>query len=653
MIENLINQHADLFTQLGLHFLWQATAIAVLAWTICRFVLNSPRQRSAVYLLSLFAMLLAVPATLAFLPTLEPISLEASAADSKEGPVFVSDVPIASAGILGVGKEAGILRSYASWIVGGYLFGLLFMMVRVAQGYRWSSKVRRSGEKVKEDNWTEALASAVESMQLKTRPLMIWSEGVVSPVVTGFLRPMIVLPVSLMSGLPKEQAIAVLSHELAHLRRLDHLAVFFQRFLEALFFFHPAVWFVSRRLDQEREKACDDLVMSAGTDPSEYARTLVRCASEQPQPQPQPQALALAAANTSQLKERVLRILGQPETSSVGMNRGGWLTIAMTILALGFVTLTPAQSEEKEAKPNPEEVINPIAKKLGLILPALDLKNATLVEAIDFLRIRSIELDQGPNKKTRGLNFVVRIGKGKTNIADAKIDRLTLRNTTLREALNAICQKTKMKYRIEPFAVVIIPAGSEFGELPMATRVWVTKKDFLESIHPKDIDVEITAKDTLLARGVKFPKGSSANFVEKGHQLTVRNTPANLEAVDQLVKSVVPPVEPTEEQKAEIEANKKALSVLQSMILPTVDFNDVKLEEALKFLQIRSRELDSDKKGVTIKIQKGNVDLAGRKISGLSLKNVPLLFALQYSCKLTKTRFKLEGRTVTILPLEK
>lgn len=267
---------------------------------------------------------------------------------------------------------------------------------------------------------------------------MIWSQKVTSPVVTGILRPMIVLPVSLMIGLPREQAVAVLSHELAHLRRFDHLIVVFQRLLEALFFFHPAVWCLSRRLDQEREKACDDLVVNAGHNRADYAEALVNLASDH-----QP-AFALAAAKNPHLKERIFRILNHAQPATVQVNRSGWLTIAAAILAFGFVSLTPVNSEEKEAE-QAEEVEEPeekgadrIVQKLQIKIPEINFNETTVDEAVEFLRTRSIELDP----ERTGINFLVRRPRG-VNQAPNRfiIDNLVARDFTFKEALDAVVKK--------------------------------------------------------------------------------------------------------------------------------------------------------------------------------------------------------------------
>ena len=302
MIVNFVNQHADHFLQVGLHFLWQGTAIAIFAALANRFVCQTPRQRANLYLGSLVALLLCLPMTLLALDMAAPSeTLAVSNSQSAITQAASVNIPVQSpAEAENVAMQNSV--SLSSWIVGVYLVGLLLMIARVLGGYHWSRKIRRAGNIVSEEPWPDALSQALASMKLKNKPVMLWSKEVTSPVITGIVRPMIVLPISIMSGLPREQAIAILSHELAHLSRFDHLVVVFERLLEALFFFHPAVWYLCRRLDQEREEACDDLVVQAGHNRADYAEVLVKIASDQPS------ILALAAAKNVHLKERILRI---------------------------------------------------------------------------------------------------------------------------------------------------------------------------------------------------------------------------------------------------------------------------------------------------------------------------------------------------------
>src|SRR5207248_10932295 len=92
-----------------------------------------------------------------------------------------------------------------------------------------------------------------------TRPVPLYlSVAVDVPAVIGYLRPYILLPISAVTGLDESQIAAVLAHELAHVRRHDYLVNMLQSAVETVLFFHPAVWWISRRIREERELCCDD-----------------------------------------------------------------------------------------------------------------------------------------------------------------------------------------------------------------------------------------------------------------------------------------------------------------------------------------------------------------------------------------------------------
>ena len=98
------------------------------------------------------------------------------------------------------------------------------------------------------------------------------------PAVVGVLRPMILLPPSLLTGLSPTDVEAILIHELAHIRRWDLLINLAQRIIEALLFVHPVVWYISHRISVERENACDDLVLASGWSSSDYVGALLSMA---------------------------------------------------------------------------------------------------------------------------------------------------------------------------------------------------------------------------------------------------------------------------------------------------------------------------------------------------------------------------------------
>ena len=91
------------------------------------------------------------------------------------------------------------------------------------------------------------------------------------PTVIGWLRPVVLMPASALSGMGPQQLEAILAHELAHIRRHDYLVNLLQTVVETLLFYHPAVWWLSGRIRVERENCCDDLAVSLCGDPYAYA----------------------------------------------------------------------------------------------------------------------------------------------------------------------------------------------------------------------------------------------------------------------------------------------------------------------------------------------------------------------------------------------
>jgi HEAT repeat protein len=138
------------------------------------------------------------------------------------------------------------------------------------------------------------------------RPVLLLESALVRvPTVIGWLRPFILLPVGALTGLTTRQLEAIIAHELAHIRRHDYLINLLQAVVETLLFYHPAVWWVSRRIRQEREHCCDDLAVAVCGDPLIYARALL----EMEQLRAAGPQLAMAA-NGGLLMNRIQRLVG-------------------------------------------------------------------------------------------------------------------------------------------------------------------------------------------------------------------------------------------------------------------------------------------------------------------------------------------------------
>src|SRR5207237_1869978 len=108
----------------------------------------------------------------------------------------------------------------------------------------------------------QALAHTAQRLRLRQAARVLQSTLVQTAVVVGYFRPVILLPVSVVTGLSAAQLDAILAHELAHIRRHDYLVNLLQTLVETVFFYHPAVWWLSNQVRNEREICCDDIAVA-------------------------------------------------------------------------------------------------------------------------------------------------------------------------------------------------------------------------------------------------------------------------------------------------------------------------------------------------------------------------------------------------------
>ncbi|MGZ0169514.1 MAG: M56 family metallopeptidase [Planctomycetales bacterium] len=262
-------------------------------------------------------------------------------------------LPIAAApqGEAGVPLQESLLnqlRSVAPAIAIMYLAGVLMMLVRLAAALCGGQRLTSLGYPVAEQSVLDVLTAQAERLDLKAVPMVAYCERVAVPVVVGVLKPVILLPAAMMSGLSSQELAAVL----AHVKRFDHVLIVVQRFLEAVLFFHPAVWWLGRRIHDLREHACDDLVIQGGTDRMEYARSLLRVAELRvgdDARSAQLAQLALDGGDPSKLRQRIQRIVQSNDEPGVRLNqsRATFTLVASAMaIALSLIPVLPGISEK-------------------------------------------------------------------------------------------------------------------------------------------------------------------------------------------------------------------------------------------------------------------------------------------------------------------
>ena len=186
------------------------------------------------------------------------------------GTTTMDDAPVQ-----GVRGERPQRQSLRAWVFGLWLLGVAALSVLHLAGFRRTRQLRTHGVAGAGLEWEVVVRELSRRMGIK-RVVRVFKSSLVSvPTVVGWLTPVILIPASAFAGMPADQLRYIIAHELAHVRRSDYLINLFQVVAETLFFFHPAMWWVSGQIRQEREHCCDDMAAMVGGDRFAYARALL------------------------------------------------------------------------------------------------------------------------------------------------------------------------------------------------------------------------------------------------------------------------------------------------------------------------------------------------------------------------------------------
>lgn len=311
-----------------LHFVWQGAALAA----ALSVLMVCCRRASTRYALGVGAMILLVAAPvitfLVLLPRAHP-SVGWTGAPSAAATFIRAEATVGTAS-----EAQAVLQSQPHperliWLVELWFVGVGLFSLRATGGFFLIARLRRRGIRPVSSELLEMCRMLQRRLGIERAVQFCETRLVAAPAVIGLFRPVVLLPVTALTGLSEAQLEAIIAHELAHICRFDSFVNFFQVAAETLLFYHPAVWWVSRRIRVERENCCDDEAIGVCGDAVGYARALTLLEERRSAP------LLATGISTSPLAARVLRLLGLAEI------RGGWrgAGLAMGLLCLAGVLL--------------------------------------------------------------------------------------------------------------------------------------------------------------------------------------------------------------------------------------------------------------------------------------------------------------------------
>ena len=279
-----------------------------------------------------------------------------SAAAAAEPALTISAVlpaagPTAAIHLVSTPDTPGPGGGWLLWMDALYALGLLFSLLRIGRDVMAMIRIRRSRVCPFDDAWEKYLARLADAWDIRRKIGLYISEQIDVPLVIGHLKPVIYLPFTLVNHLEAEQIEAILLHELGHIRRDDYLINILQTVAEALLFFNPLVWWISAQLRSERERCCDDLVLSQ-TQPQPYAEALLALEEHR---QHHGRFVLAATGDRQHLLGRIRRIMERKTYSPNALQKlMVWTLLAGSLISVAW--LTPAR-EPQEEMPNPLPVM--------------------------------------------------------------------------------------------------------------------------------------------------------------------------------------------------------------------------------------------------------------------------------------------------------
>lgn len=372
-----------------LHSLWQGLALALITALILMFTSKSSAKLRYNLLIS-GLILFAVSSSFSFVYEWQKSSQTNFETLTVVAP-FVHDqqiqgnIPLTGAEPVDLLQKAvRYFSGYASTIVMIWFLVICARSIQLFAGLYSIKRIRNTQVSPAGVYWENRVKTLALQFGI-TQVVQIVQSGIVKvPMVVGHLKPLILVPIGLINGLSEKEVEAIICHELAHIKRRDYLVNILQSLMEIIFFFNPAVLWISKLIREERESCCDDMTISSTHDKVNYISALISCQEFQPgNPE---YAMAISGKN-DQLVQRVKRMVSNDSPSLNRIEKG--------VLAVGLVaavTLTAAFSGPQRAG---KELNNNVALQDTLRVKKKQLNSTIQKISINKSEQHLVETDKG------------------------------------------------------------------------------------------------------------------------------------------------------------------------------------------------------------------------------------------------------------------
>ncbi len=349
----LESQLAEALTWTLLHSLWQGFVLWLLLVIVLKLTkMKSPSGRYVSGIMAMFTWLCWMGITF-----FQQIDTSASTFYEAGDITFAYDMQEESSTHFFHGEEHAFLYELQYWFQDfvfeyGSLFNLIWLSGFIIFGLKWASGwmyvqyLKKSAYLIAEEHWREKLDVLMRKMDIGKDIQILASDHVMSPILVGHIKPIILFPAALLTGLQPEHLEAIISHELAHVKRHDYLVNIVISGMEMILFYHPAYWWMANMIKKERELCCDDMAVSVIKSPLKYAEALAEVQSYEQSAVSL--AMGIQGSNKQFLLGRVKRLL-TPSLEKESSHQRPWLSfllVAGLFMGIWGITSSPLTAAE-------------------------------------------------------------------------------------------------------------------------------------------------------------------------------------------------------------------------------------------------------------------------------------------------------------------
>ena len=376
-----------------IHSLWQGMALAILTGLVILFTRKSVPALRYNVLLGLFCLSLAAAGVTFFLqvrgaragsdgPAVVPVNV---------APALPVETPVMNNLYAGVeqpwtGRLVNYLNQRADIMVAIWMIILFIRLVKLLSDLGAVQRLRYYRTSVADESWRRRVRELAQRIGIKKVVGLLESSLIQVPMMAGIFKPVILVPLGLLSQLPPQQVEAILLHELAHIRRKDYVINLLQSIAETFFFFNPAMLWISSLIREERENCCDDIAVGESGSKKEFIHALV---SFQEYRQSSSYALAFAG-NKNHLLGRVKRIIHNDNKT---LNIREKLFLLMSV----FITAGLTMAYSRQAPAPVKQAVAPV-KQVVEVKQVAQVKQVAPVKMVDLVKAGMMTLSADTSK---------------------------------------------------------------------------------------------------------------------------------------------------------------------------------------------------------------------------------------------------------------